>query len=445
MNRDFWIALLIILLLLGGGYLFVQRDTLFPAQTTAQAASQAIAEPTLPAVKASGTIIATAKVVPMQHAALRFAASGLIEQVLVNEGDRVDAGKLLAKLENLQQQAAVDQAGAKVLSMKSRLEELMNGNPAAQIESAKAGLAAAQAKLAQVGESALAEDIRAAKATVVQAQQALQQKLQGADESQLIEARANLKNAEAELQQAQSAYNEVKWRSDIGALPQSADLQRATNNYEAAKSRLDLLTQGASAPEIAQANAEIEKAQAQLDKLRLPPNANQIAQAEAEVRRLQAELELLQQGARKEQIQSAAADLFAAEADLRQAEANLAETELRAPFTGTVAVLNLVAGEQAEIGQVAIQLADFEKMQIETEDLTEINVVNVQTGAPVTVTFDAIPNLAIPGKVERIQSFGDNQQGDIVYKAIISLAAIDPRLRWNMSAEANIQSTAIQE
>ena len=48
-------------------------------------------------------------------------------------------------------------------------------------------------------------------------------------------AEADLRAAQRALQRAQAAYDKVKGNPDIGALPQSVQLQQATNAYEAAK------------------------------------------------------------------------------------------------------------------------------------------------------------------------------------------------------------------
>ena len=73
-----------------------------------------------------------------------------------------------------------------------------------------------------------------------------------------------------------------------------------------------------------------------------------------------------------------------------------------------------------------------------TQDLTEVNVVDLQPGDPVTVTFDAIPDLTMPGKVARVRPMGENRQGDIVYSVVIEPDRQDPRLRWNMTASVAI-------
>ena len=76
---------------------------------------------------------------------------------------------------------------------------------------------------------------------------------------------------------------------------------------------------------------------------------------------------------------------------------------------------------------------------IETDDLTEIEVVDVQIGAPVTITFDAIPDLELPGRVIWITPYGEKKEGDITYTVRVSPAENDPRLRWNMTAIVNIE------
>ena len=91
-----------------------------------------------------------------------------------------------------------------------------------------------------------------------------------------------------------------------------------------------------------------------------------------------------------------------------------------------------------------MRLADTATWQIETTDLTELNIVNVSEGTPVTMTFDAIPGLELPGKVSKIRSFGESKQGDIVYTVIVTPTQPDPRLRWNMTAKVTMEGNRSQ-
>jgi HlyD family secretion protein len=333
-------------------------------------------------------VVADGRVTPAQEAALSLPIGGIVAEVLVAEGDRVEAGQVLMRLDATRQRAAAVQAEAQLQRAQARLDELQAGARPEEIAAAQAALDAAIA--------------------------AFERTRQGADEAQIITARAQLANAEATLRQAQAAYDQVSWRNDIGALPQAAQLEQATNAYQAARAQLDDLLKG--------------------------PNAADVEAAAARVRQAQAQLDLTRAGARPETIAAAQADVAVASAALEQALAALAETELRAPFAGTVAALNTKVGEQVAAGAPIVRLADFSTWRIETEDLTEIDIVAVREGSRATVVFDAIPDLELPATVMRIRPIGENKQGDITYTAILALEQQDPRLRWNMTASVTISS-----
>ena len=91
------------------------------------------------------------------------------------------------------------------------------------------------------------------------------------------------------------------------------------------------------------------------------------------------------------------------------------------------------------IGSPMVRLADLTTLQIETDDLTELNVVRVEEGAPAIVTFDAIPGLTTTGKVVRIKPLGENKQGDMTYTVVVQPDQLDDRLRWNMTAAVAIE------
>ena len=134
----------------------------------------------------------------------------------------------------------------------------------------------------------------------------------------------------------------------------------------------------------------------------------------------------------------AAAEVQSAQAALTLAQAALDATELRAPFAGTVAAIMPKAGEYVASGAALVDLADMAAWQIETTDLTELNVVSVRAGSPAEMTFDAIPGLKLPGTVSRIRALGENRQGDITYIVTVKPARHDARLRWNMTASVTI-------
>ena len=431
-----WIIVLIVILVIAGGagYYFLSQGGL-------QAPGAAGSTPTpLPAVESNPQVIVDAVVVPARFAELSLAASGIVAEVLVKEGDFVEAGQVIARLENERQVIAIAQAEAQVRSSQARIAELEAGSRPEEVASAQAAVDIANANLAKIQEGSRTEDIAAAEAGLAAAQAAYQEVLDGAEDEQLIQAEADLANAEATLRQTQSAYDDVKWRNDVAALPQSSELERATNNYEAARARYDLLIEGANESEIASARAQVEQAQATLDILFAPATDSDIAAAEAEIRRAEAQLALLVAGSRAETIAASQADLTSAQTTLMQRQLELADTELKAPFAGTIASLDLEAGEQVAATAPIARLADLTTWHIETDDLTEINVVYVQEGDSVAISIDALPDLELTGTVERIKPLGENKQGDITYTATIIPSKGDERLRWNMTASVIIET-----
>lgn len=405
---------------------------------TGTPASGKAAAPTAPAVQADDQVVAEAKVAPVQSARLSLPTGGIVAELLVKEGQTVTAGQTLVRLDAARQAAAVAQAEAQLQRAQAGLAELRAGARAEEQRTAQASLEAAQARLKRVKDGAQPAEIAAAKASLAEAQAALQKTLEGADEQQVIAAQAEFLNAGAALKQAQAAYDRAKGDPQIGLRPEALQLEQATNQYNAVQARLTQLKKGASTADIAGARARVQRAQAQLDQLSTT-NASDIAAAEAEVRRGQAQLDLLAAGAKPEAIAGAEAEIASAKAGLAQAKVALAETELKAPFAGTIAALDARIGEQVGPGSPIIRLADLSAWQIETDDLTELNIVRVSEGAPANITFDAIPGLKTTGKVSRIKPLGENKQGDMTYMVVIAPDQIDPRLRWNMTAMVAIE------
>jgi len=239
------------------------------------------------------------------------------------------------------------------------------------------------------------------------------------------------------LKQAQSAYNQVKDRNDVGMLPQSRDLQQATNNYEAAKARYDLLFAGPEADAIAAGRAQVQGAQAALDRLLTPATPSQVAEAEAQVRAAQAQLDLLQAGARDQELAVAAVAVTEAEAAVRRAQAAQEATAIRAPFAGTVTALTISPGEMVQPGAVVLTLADLAQLRVETTDLSERDVTRVVTGRPATVIVQA-SNEQVPGKVTAIAPASTIVGGDVVYTVTIDLDQQPADLRWGMTVDVEI-------
>ncbi len=402
------------------------------------AAPAAQATDVLPPVRASSDVVADAVVVPARTAGLSLPGGGIVAEILVEEGAEVEAGQPLLRVQALRQQAAVAQAEAGVQRATAQLADLRAGPRSQEIETAQAAVDAAAAQVQRIEEGAKVEDIEALSAALDAARANLERVREGASQQQVIAVEAELANAEAALRQAQAAYDRVAGQADVGQRPEALQLQQATIAYTAAQARLDDVKRGATAAEVAAAQAQVRQAQAQLASIQAPARPSDLAGAQAELRRAQAQLDLLQAGVRPESLAAARADLASAQAALQDAQAALSDAELVAPFAGVVAELLPAVGEQVSPGAPVVRLADLSQWQVETDDLTELNIVRVTEGAPAQLTFDALPGVTLPGKVVQIKAIGVNKQGDITYTVVIEPDQWDERLRWNMTAVATI-------
>jgi hypothetical protein len=101
--------------------------------------------------------------------------------------------------------------------------------------------------------------------------------------------------------------------------------------------------------------------------------------------------------------------------------------------------MDLKEGEQAIPGQQAVVLADLSGWVVETEDLNEMEVPQVQEGQIASLIPEPIPDLELSGTVDSISQIYQELHGDITYQARINLDESDPRLRWGMTVTVRFE------
>jgi HlyD family secretion protein len=132
-------------------------------------------------------------------------------------------------------------------------------------------------------------------------------------------------------------------------------------------------------------------------------------------------------------VAAADARLNAAQTNLAAAEASRDNIELKATIDGTVVKLDLVAGQTVSPGVPVMQVADLSKFYVETDDLTEIEVVDITIGQKAEITADALPGLTLNGSVDKIGNVFEEKRGDVTYTVRLLIDNPDPRLRWGMT------------
>jgi multidrug resistance efflux pump len=131
-------------------------------------------------------------------------------------------------------------------------------------------------------------------------------------------------------------------------------------------------------------------------------------------------------------------EVSAAQARIAALEAFLRQSKLTAPFDGAVVQLYVNSGEMVSPGAPVLLLADLSTLQVKTTDLNEVDVARIQVGDQVKVSFDALPNTVVTGKVSEI-SLKNAAGSGVYYDVFITLDEIPEGLRWGMSAFVEIQ------
>ncbi len=247
-----------------------------------------------------------------------------------------------------------------------------------------------------------------------------------------------IRTAEQQLEQARLDLERAQQAEITGIASAETQVREAQANLDRVLAGFDTDEIENARSQIARAEADIAEAQARLSRLQGEERAGRVAAAEAGVADAQARLNRLLADPSASTLAQAQALIQQREVEVRQAELNLEKAVLLAPIAGTVAEVNLEIGEIPSATAPAVIIADFSSWKIETDDLTELSIVNVTEGQSVEITFDAIPDLALPGTVQRIKPIGRDRLGDIVYTVVIVPDEWDSRLRWNMTATVTI-------
>lgn len=416
------------------------------------ACSGAAGNPTPPPIVVDDfAIIADGRLLPSRFAELSFSAGGRVAEILVAEGDSLAADAVIARLGNREMlEAEVARAQLELLNAQQALADLQDSAAvvAAEVElemaEARDELDQAQRKWRNMQNP----NVEFYQDRVTEAQQALTTVQQNSEITDIGGLKTGVTAAEDALETATNNLNDLtslNERYDGCCTQRIEDAQeayaQAEDNARVAELRLEQ-AQSANTQSLEDTQEALDDAQKDLAYIQGSPNSIKLAIAQADVKLAEANLAEAQARAAKvkggpdpDQLALAQARLTSAQDGLAAAEAGLKNSELRAPFAGVIAKLSLKVGEQVGPGQAVATLADFSSWVVETDNLTEIEVVKIKIGQGADIVLDALPDQSLRGTVTSIGSVFEEKRGDITYTIKLTLADGRPEMRWGMTAE----------
>ncbi len=175
----------------------------------------------------------------------------------------------------------------------------------------------------------------------------------------------------------------------------------------------------------------------------LQDNRESILNAQRSIEELELSLAKLKAGPDELDIRAKKIAIQQKEDALLDAQQSLADHYVRAPFDGIIANLNVKKGESVSSNNAVATL--ITKQKIAEITLNEVDIAQVKTGQKVNITFDAIENLNITGKVVETDTLGTVSQGVVTYGVKIAFDTQDERVKPGMTLSANIITEVKQD
>jgi HlyD family secretion protein len=288
--------------------------------------------------------------------------------------------------------------------------------------------------------------------TVILAQQTLitaQQNLQNLKDSTVTQS-----NAQLALAQAQQAVTDAQTARDLlnysrgqngNADAAWAEFYLAQNAYNLALDKYNKLQNlSPTDPAKASVTAALVAAQQTMQQKQAivtwytsGPTANEIAQADANLAVAKSKLADAQRAYDLAKNGPSASDLASAQAQVDAAQALINETQIKAPFSGTVSVLNNKVGDLVSNTTAFARIDDNTAMFVDLS-ISEVDIAKVKLNQKVTINFDAIPSKTYNGFIQAINQAGTISSGAVNYTVTVQLTDADAQIMPAMTASANV-------
>jgi len=340
-----------------------------------------------------------------------FQVPGKIKRLLVDEGDRVKTGQLLAVLDSkdlLSQkasaQAVLESAQSQLPQLETRIQ-LSREQNSGKVWLAKGALNESTARLNELHNGYRTQEVEQAA-------------------KEVDAASSSLKLAKKDYNRAESLYREDAMSGQQRDAAKT-NYQVTLARYKQAAAQFNMLQEGNRTEDIEMGASKVDQAQANL-KL-------------AQVLHLETENLLKQKQTLEAQVKQAKANLSFADIQLQH-------TRLYAPINGVVLVKPKEIGEVVSPGSPVITLGNIEKLWLKAY-INETDIGKVKLGQKVAVTTDSFPGKKYQGKIYFISSEAEftpknlqtkEDRVKLVYRIKVSLDNPNQELKPGMIADGTV-------
>lgn len=361
-KRSSWLITAVLLLGIGvGGYVLYQRVIL-----PRRAAKNTVKTVPLERVDLPLNVSANGVVRPKRSIHVSPKNAGVLQRLWVREGERVQKGQIIAKMDDSNFQGQLTQAQGQLAASQANLNRLLAGSRSEEIGQAEARVAQAQGQLTRLNNGGRPEEVAQAKARV--------------------------DSAQAQLDLAKIRSERFTALQKEGAISQDRLDEVLTNQRNA--------------------QASLNQARQQLDQVKTV-RPEDIAIATQQLNEAEEALRLVRKGPRREDIEQARSQVLVAQGAIQTISAQLNDTVLRAPFSGVVTQTNaeegsLVvparpvvsgSGQQSDNPSSVITLVDTNEI---VANVAESSISQIKIGSPATIEADAFSQQKFSGIVTQL-------------------------------------------
>ncbi len=393
-------------------------------------------------------ITASGVVQPVRRVNLSPKTQGRLSELFVEQGDYVEAGQVVARMESGEIEAQVLQAEAGLARVRANLNKLQTGSRPEEIAAAQAKLDRALANLAELEAGTRMEEVAVAQAKLNEAEARLADARSGSLDDEIAQAQSRLTANKADLELASERVRRYQGLRNQGAVSEDSleeylqNERRLSAVVDEAARRIEQLKQSQRS-QVDRLVATVEMERQALRQLQNGARVEDIAAATAEVAEVRSNLNQLINGTRPEEIAAALAEVREAQAQVRYYETQLEDTKVRAPFAGVIAQRYAVEGAfvtpatsasdatSATSTSIVALAKDLEVLA----KIPEADIGRIQPNQKVEIIADAYPDQVFKGRVQLIAPEAVKERDVTLFQARVEMITGKDLLQSGMNVD----------